>query len=80
MITLRIDPEDEQAVEAAAKNLGISKSEFVRESIAEYLASQEQPDAWEIGKDLFGKHSSGDGNLSSKRKELVKEKIRQKKK
>jgi hypothetical protein len=32
--------------------------------------------AWELGKDLFGKHGSGLGDLSRRRKKLVSEKIR----
>ena len=36
------------------------------------------PNALKSGQHLFGKHSSGCGDLSSKRKELVKEKIRAK--
>lgn len=78
MITLRIDPDLEQSITLFAKTLGISKSELVRKSILEYMNKKEFPNPWETGKDLFGKYSSGCGNLSSKRKEWVKEKIRAK--
>jgi len=30
---------------------------------------------WELGKDLFGKYSSGKGNLSKERKKLLKKKL-----
>lgn len=36
--------------------------------------------AWKTGKDLFGKYSSGIGNVSSKRKELIKQKVQNKRK
>jgi len=78
MITLRLDPKLEQAVNNTAKNLGLTKSELIRKSISEYLGTLKQPSPWEAGKDLFGKYSSGLGDLSSKRKELIKGKLRAK--
>ncbi|MCI5144463.1 MAG: CopG family transcriptional regulator [Candidatus Electrothrix sp. AR3] len=78
MISLRLDPKTEQVVNDTAKNLGITKSELIRKSINEYLTKLKQPSAWEIGKDVFGKYSSGLGNLSSDRKELMKSKIKAK--
>jgi len=76
MITLRLDPKLEQAVNNTAKTLGLTKSELIRKSIRDYLDRLGKPDPWEAGKDLFGKYSSGFGGLSSKRKELIKKKIR----
>ncbi|MGB5685371.1 MAG: hypothetical protein WBM35_06150 [Candidatus Electrothrix sp.] len=78
MITLRLDSKTEQAVNDTAKNLGLTKSELIRKSISEYLKKLKQPSAWEVGKDVFGKYSSGLGNLSSDRKELMKSKIKAK--
>lgn len=80
MITLRLDPALEEAVTTTAKNLGLTKSDLIRRSILDYLSKLENPNAWESGKDLFGKYSSGLGNLSSDRKAIVKEKIRAKRK
>ncbi|MEA3548446.1 MAG: CopG family transcriptional regulator [Thermodesulfobacteriota bacterium] len=80
MITLRLDPKLEQAVNNTAKNLGLTKSELIRKSIHNYLGTLNKPNAWETGKDLFGKYSSGLGDLSTNRKELIKNKIRAKKK
>ncbi len=78
MITLRLDQKLEQQVNNTAKNLGLTKSELIRKSIKAYLLKLKQPNAWEIGEDLFGKYSSGLGNLSSDRKEIIKSKIRAK--
>ena len=75
MISLRLDPKSEQTVENTAKNLGITKSELIRKSISNYLAKLSKPSPWELGEDLFGKYSSGAGNLSTDRKLLFKRKI-----
>ena len=75
MITLRLEPKLEQAINNTAKNLGLTKSELIRTSIQEYLSKLSTPGAWEIGEDLFGKYSSGLGNLSSDRKKIVKIKV-----
>ena len=79
MITLRLDQKLEQQINNTAKNLGLSKSELIRKSISEYINNLKQPNAWDIGEDLFGKYSSGLGNLSSDRKELIKSTIKAKK-
>ena len=78
MITLRLDDNLEQQVNNTAKNLGLTKSELIRKSITDYLHKLKQPDAWAIGEDLFGNYSSGQSNLSSDRKELVKNIIKAK--
>jgi len=80
MITLRLDPKLEQDVNNTAKNLGLTKSELIRKSLHEFLAKLDKPNAWEIGEDLFGRYSSGFSNLSTDRKELVKKKIKAKRK
>ena len=78
MITLRLDPELEQAINNTAKNLGLTKSELIRKSINEYLNKVKKPTPWEAGQDLFGKYSSGLGDLSTRRKDLIKDKIKAK--
>ena len=37
-----------------------------------------KPSPWELGKDLFGKYSSGKGNLSKDRKKILKQKLLEK--
>ena len=78
MITLRLDKDLEQTVATTAKNQGLSKSELIRKSIRLYLASLNKASAWELGEDLFGRYSSGLGNLSQDRKKLLKTKIKAK--
>ena len=80
MITLRLDTTLEQAINDTAKNLGLTKSELIRKSILEYLSKLGKANAWEVGQDLFGKYASGLYDLSTERKEIVKKKIRAKRK
>ena len=80
MITLRLDPELDQLVSNTAKNLGFTKSELVRKSLVEYICKLDNQNAWEAGKDLFGRYSSGKGDLSSNRKALLKNRIKAKRK
>jgi len=47
----------------------------VRKSIADFIDKLEQPSPWELGADIFGKYASDQDNLSSDRKQLLKEKI-----
>ena len=75
MITLRLDPILEQAVNNTAKNLGFTKSDLIRKSILEYLDKIGKQSAWEAGQDLFGKYDSGYNNLSADRKAILKDKI-----
>ena len=78
MITLRLDPDLEKAVSTTARNLGLTKSDLIRQSLVEYLEKISSLNAWDLGHDLFGKYSSGKGNLSVDRKEIVKAKIKAK--
>lgn len=78
MITLRLDPNLEEVVNATAKNLGLTKSDVIRQSIIDYLEKIGSSNAWDVGHDLFGKYSSGNGNLSVDRKEILKAKIKAK--
>ena len=78
MITLRLEPDLEQLIDNTAKKLGITKSELIRCSIREYLKKMPNQTPWDLGRDLFGKYSSGRDDLSSKRKQLLKSKIKAK--
>lgn len=80
MITLRLDPKLEKAVTMTAKNLGLTKSELIRQCISDYITKSQYSNAWDVGKDLFGKYSSNQRNLSQDRKSLIKAKIKSKRK
>ena len=78
MITLRLDSKLEQTINELSHQMGLTKSELIRKSITEFITKLEQPSAWELGNDVFGKYSSGKDNLSTDRKRLIKQKIRAK--
>jgi hypothetical protein len=78
MITLRLDQKLETDIQTTATMMGLSKSELIRVSVAEFIKKQKKPNAWELGTELFGKYASGKGNLSVDRKALIKEKIKAK--
>ena len=60
--------------------LGRAKlSDFVRDAIAEKLEREpEGTSAYDLGKDIFGKHGSGRRDLSTNRKAILKEVLRAK--
>jgi RHH-type transcriptional regulator, rel operon repressor / antitoxin RelB len=73
MIALRLDAATEQAVVRAAKRLGITKSELIRESIAQYVSSINRKNAWELGRELFEKHASGNPNLAADAEKILRD-------
>ena len=75
-ISLRLDRELSQRLEAAARLKGVSKSELIRRCLKEYLDRDEQkPTAWELGKDLFGCYDSASGDLSERVDQIVRDRI-----
>jgi len=77
MITLRLDAKLESSLVSAAQNLGLSKSELIRQSITEFLNKLDdpKPSAWQLGEAVFGQYGSQNENLSRDRKKRLKEKI-----
>ena len=67
MLTVKMDPELERELDAAARAAGLTKSEFVRRGLRDAIARSKKrgrPTPWELGQDLFGKVSSGRSDLS----------------
>ena len=78
-ISLRLDDQTAGQLEEAARQQGISQSELIRQCLSAYLGNQQQQlSPWELGKDVFGRSGSGRGDLSRKSEQIVKEKIRAK--
>ncbi|OGJ87974.1 MAG: CopG family transcriptional regulator [Candidatus Raymondbacteria bacterium RifOxyA12_full_50_37] len=80
MITLRLPNELEKEITATAESIGMSKSELVRNSVLEYLGKIKHANPWDLGHDLFAKHSSGRRDLSEKASSLFREKLLSKRK
>jgi hypothetical protein len=69
-------------LDKAAKAMGVSKSEFIRQCLTDRLnrldgVSKATSTAWEVGKDLFGCCASGRGELSIRAKEIARGRIRE---
>ncbi len=76
MISLRITPKLENQLSFFAKSQDKTRSEVIIQSISEYLQKHSTENtAFELGKDLFGKHSSKKTDISKNRKKYLKEKI-----
>ena len=75
-ISLRLDDRVSRQLSLAAKAKGLSKSELIRQCLDEFLAQERQtPTAWDVGKHLFGCFHSGQTDLSTRAKEIAKERV-----
>ncbi len=75
-LSIRLNDATETELRQRLRYLGIPLSEFVREAIREKLAREtENGPPFELGKDLFGRHASSDADRSTRRKELVRERL-----
>jgi hypothetical protein len=76
-LTVRIDHRVEQALIAYCTAAGRSKSEVLKESLAQFLTSKAAltPTPFELGADLFAQpgHAVGPTDLSSQRKSHLKQ-------
>lgn len=77
MISVRLDNQLEEELKQAASSIGLSKSEYVRQTLMDKLTEEKsQKSPWELGKDLFGKYGSNRSDLSQNYKKLIKVKLR----
>jgi hypothetical protein len=75
-ITVRLDDSMDKALDSAARALGMTKSEFVRQCLRERLERETlEPTAWELGKNLFGKHSSDRADFGRNAKRVARARI-----
>jgi len=79
-ITIRLPKELEAELRIRLDAQGFGLSEFVREAIAEKLDREAagRPSAYELGRNVFGKHGSGRDDLSTNRKAILAELLRAK--
>ncbi len=79
MFSLRLDKDTEKKIYEISLNENVSKSDVVKEALEQYIVGYEKrANPYSIGKDLFGKHSSGESDGSVNYKEKVKQKINEK--
>jgi hypothetical protein len=67
-LTVKLNPELERALARRSSERGVPKSVVVKQALVEYLA-KEPASAYELGKDLFGRHGRGKRDLSVRRRE-----------
>jgi len=78
-ISVRLDKQIEDEVRLWLKKRNSSLSQFAREAIIEKLRREQQKASpYELGKDLFGRCKSGRNDLSSKRREIIRDRLRAK--
>jgi Arc/MetJ-type ribon-helix-helix transcriptional regulator len=72
-ITVRLPEPLEAELRSRLDAQGVGLSEFVREAIAEKLERENagKSSAYELGKHLFGRYSSGRDDLSTNRKAIL---------
>lgn len=79
MISVRLEPELEQQLTDLSRELRVSKSQIIKDSLSMYFdaidARQHTKTAFELGADLFGRHASGDSGRSVRYKQGIKDKI-----
>ena len=75
-ITIRLEPELQEALDRMAQTQGLTRSELVRECLQRYCQEQERrPTPWELGAERFGRFTSGRRDLSANRKKILSEKL-----
>ncbi|MCG8513887.1 MAG: ribbon-helix-helix domain-containing protein [Halanaerobiales bacterium] len=79
MISVRLSKELEEKIELLSKQENVTKSDIIKEALREYVINHEKNcNPYDLGKELFGKNGSGEGNLSESYKKKVREKINEK--
>ena len=79
MLSVRLPGELEKKVKQIATAEGRTKTEIIRTALEAYVKSKDQAgSAYDLGKNLFGRHGSNRGDLSTSYKIKVKERIRAK--
>lgn len=78
MLSIRLKEELENRVRAHAARLHLSTSEFVRRTLEERLReNQADTHPWALGKDLFGRHASGDTDRAERAEDRLHGKLRE---
>ena len=78
LVAFRVDDELAMRIKERAVSKDIPVSEFVRRAVEQALAEEPEPSPYESIKHLIGTYGSGPSDLSSRRKQIIKEKIRAK--
>jgi len=79
LVTIRLPDEIESRLQALTEIEHKTKTEIIKSALTEYLEKHmQEKNAYELGKDLFGKYSSSETDLSITYKERIKQKLNEK--
>ncbi|MGJ3234609.1 ribbon-helix-helix protein, CopG family [Marivirga sp.] len=78
MLTTRLTSSEEKKLAEYCKQNGLSKSQVVKEALAQYLTKKSEVSAFESGQDLFGAASSHDTDRSTTYKKRLKKMLNEK--
>jgi|AntDeeMinimDraft_5_1070356.scaffolds.fasta_scaffold17557_3 predicted DNA-binding protein len=79
MISVRLPEELEKKLNQLAESENVTKTYLVKEALNKYIAEKEEKkDSYQLGKDLFGKYGSEEGDLSTTYKKRVSDRIHEK--
>jgi hypothetical protein len=78
MLTTRLTSSEEKKLEEYCEQNGLSKSQVVKEALAQYLAKKSIVSAYESGQDLFGPASSNKTDRSSTYKKRLRKMLDEK--
>ena len=79
MLTVRLPSNLESEIDKLAAIEKRTKSDIIREAIQEYIDTRQKNDSsYTLGKDLFGKVSSGESDRSKTYRKRVKDKLSEK--
>ncbi len=79
MVSLRLTNDFEKKLERVAEIEKKSKSEIIKLALKQYFIYYDnEKSPYELGEDLFGNYGSGENNLSTNYKKILKDKLREK--
>jgi predicted transcriptional regulator len=80
-LSVRLDKKTESLLEQTASTLNTSKTEVIKQSLADYCArilTERRQRPYEMIKDLLHKAGSGRSDLSTKGEEILRQRFRRK--
>lgn len=78
MLTTRLTSAEEKKLTEYCKKNGLSKTEVVKEALAQYLTKKSEVSAFKSGQDLFGAASSKETDRSTTYKKRLKKMLNEK--
>ncbi|MBM4307375.1 MAG: CopG family transcriptional regulator [Deltaproteobacteria bacterium] len=80
-LSVRLDKKTDSLLQQTASTLKTSKAEVIKKSLSDYCArvlSESRKRPYELIKDLLDKRGSGEGDLSARGEEILRERFRRK--